>query len=104
MPSKERRGKWQVFDALEGFKHSLKEAESERERIPRPTLLPDKIEEMNRIMQNALAEEKTLKITYYRDGYLNKAEGKIEKFDPAVNKIKIRGVGIKLRDIIDIEE
>ena len=33
MPSKERRGKWQAFDALEGFKHSLKEAES-KGRIP----------------------------------------------------------------------
>lgn len=104
MPSKERRGKWQPFDALEGYKHSLREAEQERERIPRPTLLPDKIEEMNRNLQLALAEEKTLKITYYRDGYLHKVEGKVEKLDPVTNKIKIRGIGIKLRDIIDIED
>ncbi|HEY8395954.1 MAG TPA: YolD-like family protein [Bacilli bacterium] len=104
MPSKERRGKWQAFDALEGYKYSLKEADIERERIPRPTLMPDKIEELNRVLQNALAEDKDVKITYYRDGYLNKVEGKIDRLDPEVNKIKVRGIGIKLRDIIDIEE
>jgi DNA-binding winged helix-turn-helix (wHTH) protein len=104
MPSKERRGKWQPYDALEGYKNSLREAEYEKGKISRPALLPDKIEEMNRILQIAYSENRDLIITYYRDGYLHKIEGIVERIDQINGKIKIRSVSIKLRDIIDIEE
>ena len=47
MPNKERRGKWQPFDALEGYQRSLRQVEYERKKIPKPVLSEDALEELN---------------------------------------------------------
>jgi hypothetical protein len=104
MPSKERRGKWQAYDALEGYKQSLWEAEAEREKIEKPVLLPDKVEEMDRILNSAWEEARELKITYYQAGRLLKIAGRVERIDLAAKRITVGGISLKLKDIIDIEE
>jgi hypothetical protein len=104
MPSKQRQGKWQPYDALVGFQQSLRNAEFEQEKIPKPVLLPDQAEELNFRLFDAYDSQKQIIATYYQNGYLYKLEGKIQRIDPITREIKINNQKVKLNEIVDIEE
>jgi hypothetical protein len=104
MPNKQRQGKWQPYDALIGFQQSLRNAEFEQEKIPKPVLFPDQAEELNFRLVNACDAQKQIRITYYQSGHLYQLEGRPEKLDSVARELKIKNQKIKLNDIVDIVE
>lgn len=96
----DRKGKWQPFDALEGYKDKLKEVEINKEKIDKPILIEDKILEINNILKNYKNE--FVCIVYYNNGFLYKEEGFL-KIDYNNNYLKINDtIKINFNDIINI--
>lgn len=104
MPSKERQGKWQPFDALEGYKTSLRNVEYEKTKIPKPILLPDELEQLNYRLIHAIEENKTIKVIYYKDGFNYEIEGEVTKVNNISKEITINDQTIKLNCINNIIE
>jgi hypothetical protein len=104
MPSKQRKGRWQAFDALEGYQTSLRNVEYNRGKIEKQMLLPDKIEELNYILGRAIEEELEVTVHYYKNGYEEVVSGKIDKIDVINKELRINYVTIKLNMILDVKE
>lgn len=102
MPNKERRGKWQPFDALEGYQRSLRQVEYERKKIPKPVLSEDALEELNDLIIYALESQKEVVVDYYQDGYRHFCEGFIKDINPIEGRIKIDNKVIKLNYLLKI--
>ena len=87
MPNNEkgRKGKWQPFDGLEGYKNSIRSVVSEREKKPKPILLPDELEILNEKLNLAISQNAEVTVSHYQGGYIRSVFGKISKVD-AVNK------------------
>lgn len=102
MRNKERKGKWQPFDALSGFHESLEVVNYQQEKVARPTLSADKKEQINDNLTIALEQNYDIIIQYYFDGYIYSLEGKIEKVDVVNQAIKINNKTINLFNIVDI--
>jgi len=103
MPSKERQGKWQPFDALSGYQNSLRKVEHEKGKISKPVLLPDALEELNEKLVSAINNNDSVVISYYENGYINEIEGFISKVDTVYKEIVISSIKIKLNSIQDIK-
>lgn len=108
MQNKDRRGKWQPFDALEGYSSSLRDVEHKKQKIDKPVLFPDELELLNEKLTHAYNEKLMVTIEYYKNGYLEYTSGIIKKID-LVNKEIIVSVDklskkIKLNMITKIEE
>ncbi|HHU56573.1 MAG TPA: YolD-like family protein [Acholeplasmataceae bacterium] len=97
-----RKGKWQPFDALSGYKESLQQVENERKKIPKPILSEDMLEELNYKIQSVLNCDIVIK--YYYRGYINSVEGRIKKIDTINRELYIDDKKIKINNIIDIIE
>lgn len=104
MPNKERQGKWQPFDALTGFQASLRKVEEEKDKVSKPIIYPDKLEEMNEILTSAYNEKEVVIINFYRGGYIYEITGLIEKLDPINKAIRIGNSNIKVNMIVDIKK
>ena len=102
MPNRERQGKWQPFDALSGFKSSLKKVEYEKDKIAKPVIYPDQLEEMNEVITSAFNGEEEVVIQFYRGGYIYETSGLIQKIDPVYKVIEIDNNNIKLNMIVNI--
>lgn len=104
MLNKERKGKWQPFDALEGHRKHLKEAEYESGKQTKPILFSDEIESLNYILVNAYQNKLEIRIYYYNNGYINEVSGIISKID-TINKLLILDkLKINLNMVIKVEE
>lgn len=108
MQSKERKGKWQPFDALEGYSDALRKVEREKEKREKPILLTDKLEELNEKLFNSFEEKKEIEIEYYNRGFLDKFVGVVSKIDYINKEIIINQEEgkkkLKINLIIDIKE
>jgi hypothetical protein len=105
MPNiKERQGKWQPYDALEGYQASLRKVEHEKGKIARPVLSPDALEELDEKLKRAMDTDQRIKISFYQDGYVKEAEGLIVKVDPIDRLVMLNSTSIKLSAILDIDE
>jgi hypothetical protein len=81
MPNKERKGKWQPYDGLEGYRNVLESIEYEKGKVAKPILLPDQLEELNEQLEIAVTNNKDVRIIYYKNGYFSEIEGLITKVD-----------------------
>jgi len=81
MPNKDRLGKWQPFAALEGFSNEIEKTRINKEKIEKPILMPDKLEELNEKLYTVFEEQKEIDIEYYNRGFLEHFFGKIKKID-----------------------
>lgn len=102
MQNKERKGKWQPYDALVGFQKALRNSEFENEKIAKPILLPDKIEELNYRLQEAVLNQEEIRVVYYKNGQLHELFG-IASINSIGTEVKIDNQKIKLNSIIDIQ-
>ena len=85
MQNKDRKGKWQPFDALEGYSSSLRDVEYKKEKKAKPILFPDELAILNEKLTNAYNEKLLVKVEYYKDGYIETITGIVTKID-LVNK------------------
>ncbi|MEG0978133.1 MAG: YolD-like family protein [Bacilli bacterium] len=93
--------KWVAYKSLVEQDQFLQAHKYNKERIEHPVLLDDQIEKINRILTDNI--ENLLNITYFKNGYLYKEEGKIKKIDMNSHVIYINENAINLKDLIDIE-
>jgi len=101
MQNKERKGKWQPFDALEGYRNALGQTEKEVFKKEKPQIMPDKAEEINETLKKAYKEKNQIKIEYYNKGYTSYIKGIIIKVDFISKKIIFSEETIYLKDIIN---
>lgn len=108
MQSKERKGKWQPFDALEGYSDALRKVEKEKEKCEKPILLNDKLEELNEKLLSSFEAKREIEIEYYNRGYLENLVGVVCKIDYINKEIVINQEDgkkkLKINLIIDIKE
>lgn len=105
MPSdgeKGRKGKWQPFDGLEGYKKSIRNVVSERKKIPKPVLLPDELEILNEKLNLAISQNAEVTVSYYQSGCIRSAFGRISKVDAINKEIVIGTEKIKITMITKI--
>ncbi|MCK9537149.1 MAG: YolD-like family protein [Bacilli bacterium] len=103
MPNKERKGKWQPFDALEGYRAALENTEHQKYKKPKPEIMPDSVEEIDRILKEALQNHNEVDIEYYYDGYCYMISGNITKIDIINRTVIVNQKKINLDFIINIK-
>lgn len=101
MPNNNRRGKWQPFDALSGFRDSLQKKSYDLEKQVKPQLSPDQVEDINNILNEALTYQQEVEVNYFSDGYIETITGGINKIDLIKKLIYINNKKIRLDSIVD---
>ena len=81
MQSNDRKGKWQPFDALEGYGAAIRNVAQEKNKIDKPILFADELEMLNEKLATAYETQKEVMIKYYKNGYLESIVGIINKID-----------------------
>lgn len=108
MQNKDRKGKWQPFDALTGYSASLREVERKQEKIDKPLLFPDELELLNIKMTNAFNQKQKINLQFYNQGYLESINGYVERIDLINKEVNLKTsdgiVRIKFALILEIEE
>ena len=93
--------KWAPYRSLVEQSEFLEHMRYEKNKKTRPLLTEDRVEEINRVLQNYHGE--TVGITYYSDGYTYLIRTPIKRID-VENQILILPAGkLKFCDIIRIE-
>lgn len=93
--------KWQPYKSLIEQEIELKKMRFNRDRIEKPILFDDKLEELNYKLQNYNGEMIT--IQYFNDGYLYNKTCKIKRIDPIYRSILLDDNSkLSLEDIVDI--
>ncbi len=93
--------KWAPYRSLVEQSEFLNQMRYEKNKKTRPTLTEDRMEEINRVLQNYQGE--IVGITYYSDGYTYLIKTKIKRID-IENQLLILPQGkLKFRDIVKIE-
>ncbi|MBN3490821.1 YolD-like family protein [Acholeplasma equirhinis] len=95
--------KWQPFDGLAGFHEILARIRYNQGKIPKPVLLDDKVDEINRELEDALNNHKMVLIKHFEDGYIYPYEGYIFKVDTIKQHIILTSKErFKMEDIVDL--
>jgi len=105
MPKYIDRGlvKWGAFDALNGYSSMLSEMRYRLGKRERPVLSEDRIEELNRSLQEAWMEKKEIDVRYYHDGYYRHSYGFIARVDFEHRQIVLSTKErLKAEDIVEI--
>ncbi|MGD9886659.1 MAG: YolD-like family protein [Bacilli bacterium] len=102
MPNNERKGKWQPFDGLDGFKRHINNVEQERNRQQKPVLMPDELELLNEKLCNALCSQNEVEVVYFQAGYFCKTRGEITKVDAVFKEIMVGEKKVKISAITQI--
>lgn len=97
-----RKGKWQAFEALSSFKGTLGKALEDHQKIQRPILTQDRLEELDLQLQAALASGKEVNIRYYQNGRIEELLSKVLKVDVYQKQIHLEHGKVLLENIIDI--
>ncbi len=95
--------KWNAFDALAGYSSMLEEMRYRLGKKEKPQLSDDVYEEMNRQLQQALADDAEIEVKYHHDGYVRFTYGKIRKVDFTAKEIVMSTwERFKAEDILEI--
>ena len=93
--------KWLPFESLSEQSKYVNKIVINKNKVDKPLLSEDKIEEINNILNNN--NGKIIKIFYYEDGYMFDFEDKIKKIDLYTNKIYFLNHVLNINQIIDIK-
>lgn len=97
--------KWAPFDALVGIDNLLKEIRYKNNKITRPVLSIDKIDEINIILTKSIYYQTEVLINYFSDGYIKDIYSKVLKIDKIEDKMYLDvGLVIELKDLVDVSE
>lgn len=94
--------KWAPYKSLIEQEDELKRWRKNRDKVSRPILMEDKIEQINEFLStyhNQLCE-----LTYYREGYIIAVRGFIKRLDLNSRLIYIEDEIIKINELIDAED
>lgn len=81
--------KWHGFFMTENIK-MLKDLWYDDTKTPRPHLDESKIEEMERLLSESLANKVLLEITTWKDGFFTSRVGFVTKIDPLKKSVQIQ--------------
>ncbi len=97
-----RKGKWQPFDALEGYKDALRNVEYKMGKIEMPELSESDIEIIMECIYKAIEKKKLVDVSYYLDGYIYKCEGYAQRFDLQNSTFILTTKKIMMKNIIQV--
>lgn len=88
---------------------ALKELKMEDDKINKPILDPQQLEELNQVLFEAIEEHHFLTFSYYTNGEIRRFKGKVYFLDEIKKEIHIMDTEsplqiLKLENIIHIEE
>ena len=93
--------KWAPYRSLVEQSEFLNQMRYEKNKKVRPTLTEDRMEEINRVLQNYQGE--VVGITYYSDGSTYLIKTKIKRIDIENQQLVLPQGKLKFRDIVKIE-
>lgn len=94
--------KWQPFNSVINSKEIINSLIKEKRRITKPTISDDdKLILENQII-DAYYMQCKLKITYYKNGYLYRKEGKIKKIDQIYKIVYLNEEKLLFNQIINV--
>lgn len=95
--------KWNPFNALINGNKIIKELDNNNQKISKPNLSEDQLNDINKKMIDALTTKSLINLKYYEKGNLFYIDGIISYFDKTNNSIIINHKTIYLTQIIDIK-
>lgn len=97
--------KWAPFNAVMNGENIVQEILNEKSKINKPSLSEEQVEELEKMILEAFYDKNEVVITYYLDGYLKIATGKIEKLDKITKKVTLNNhLELYFANIIQIHE
>ena len=94
--------KWAPFSSLIEQATCLEQMRYERNKIDKPVLSDDQMEKINYILQT-YKRGQTVKIKFYKDGYLYVIETQIKRIDLENRCLILTKEKLKFENIIDID-
>lgn len=93
---------WAPFNSVINSNQVLKELALEKERLERPVLLEDKINEIENYILNAFYDKLEITIKYYKNYQIYIFKGIITKIDKITKKITLNNkINIDFSNIVD---
>lgn len=97
--------KWAPFDALTGIDNLLNEIRYRRNKIDKPLLSDDQIEEINRTLVKCIHFNNEVTISYFSDGYIKETFCLIKRIDKIENLIYTNSNEIiHMNDLLNVVE
>lgn len=93
--------KWQPFNALEHYDDYINSTFSYKQKVEKPTLSEEQIEEINNML--ILYNHDEVNITHYKQGEILQIKGIINKIDVPNQVITINKTRIFLSNLLKIE-
>lgn len=94
--------KWQPFNSVISSKQVVKSLVHEKEKINRPILSSEEIEELEEKIIDAYYCQSDVTLQYYKNGYIEQAKGKIKKIDCISKKIYLNNLLLFFNQVISI--
>lgn len=94
---------------LPEHREAMKRLEKEAKRKPRPVLDEQKLEEMSRVLADAIQDSRPIKVTVYKPFGPERVVMIPEKIDPYTKRLRGRDregnvLSVLLNDIVDVKE
>jgi|SRR5690625_4386834 len=97
--------KWAPFDALVGFNEMVSNYIKSKNKIERPVLLEDKLNELDYILKEAFQFKLEVEVKYFEKGFIKKTVGIINKIGILNKKITISNhLSLNVENILNIKK
>lgn len=97
--------KWTSLMLVE-HKRKLRQLKNQEQDREKPELDPQQLEHMNYVLQNAISEERSVKIEYYQERRIHRITGRVKKVLKAEEQLIVKTEGSKknlhLQQILNI--
>lgn len=93
--------KWLPFKSLKGQYEILEAYEREKEKVVKPELSDDKIEEINYKLVSLKPGDK-VKVKYYSNGFIKEAGLSFLSYDSLTDRLKFQTISLNTTDILDL--
>lgn len=97
--------KWMPFDALSGYQKLINKLVLKEEKIKRPILMEDKLNELDYILKEAINFNLEIEVKYYENGFIKTSVGTINNIDIINKKVTIsNSLELYVKNILDIKK
>lgn len=94
--------KWAPYKSLPEQEEFLTELDKNEKKVNKPTLMDDKLNELDDILSK-IDSKKEVSIIYYEEGIIKKIDTFIKKVDEITLEIKLKNKkSVKLENVLDI--